>query len=489
MATTHNDAEGGFMASTSYPPAAPAAAAPRWRSSRKDHPTGIRTTITRRHLYIAIGVTLGVIVVIALAVGFTVGRRSSSSSSAPSVPVTILICLDGFKPSYLANAPSIKAFFDSAAQAARLQPLFPAQSFPNQYAMVTGLYPADNGIVGDYFHSTEPIENSAAVYSFGRNDTVTVNNASFWLGTPVWITAQAKGLEGATVNWPGSEASIQNTNPSLELPFTKTLNDSTRINTLLKWLASKDASGNLIPNPPSIMMTHLRAMDVAGVSQGGDVTNQYIAGNLTNLDNLFKNFMAGLNDLGVANSVNLIVLSDHGIATVDKTKTYYYEDLFADTNQAIIVQNRPMAYVYPKDGVTVDSLASKLKTSSNLPMTFFIDGDSNYPFPATFQRSSNPRRIPPIVILPNEGVTLAFRNTSIPTWPNTGGSAGYLNTLDSMAGIFAARGPGFKYPTVAKNLVVNPVDVYALICNLLSITPAAGTVGSLTPFRDAGILA
>jgi predicted AlkP superfamily pyrophosphatase or phosphodiesterase len=64
-----------------------------------------------------------------------------------------------------------------------LIPPFPAQSFPAQYSMITGWYPSEHGIVGDYFHDFGV--NAHLINSFGRNDTSTVANNAFWDGDPV----------------------------------------------------------------------------------------------------------------------------------------------------------------------------------------------------------------------------------------------------------------------------------------------------------------
>jgi arylsulfatase A-like enzyme len=67
------------------------------------------------------------------------------------------------------------------------------------------------------------------------------------------------------------------------------------------------------------------------------------------LDANVKILLDGIERLGLTDKMNIVMVSDHGIAAVDPLKVIYYEDLFDDVTQFLIVQNRPMGYIYPKD--------------------------------------------------------------------------------------------------------------------------------------------
>ena len=60
------------------------------------------------------------------------------------------------------------------------------------------------------------------------------------------------------------------------------------------------------------------------------------------------------------------------------------------------------------------------------------------------------------------------------------GDHGYNNSLASMHPIFVAHGPAFKKNYTAAPF--NTVDVYSLICHILSITPRPND-GSLTNIK------
>ena len=69
-------------------------------------------------------------------------------AAAAERPLTILISIDGFRADYLDRAvtPMISRLAKDGAQAA-MRPSFPSKTFPNHYALVTGLRPDRNGIV------------------------------------------------------------------------------------------------------------------------------------------------------------------------------------------------------------------------------------------------------------------------------------------------------------------------------------------------------
>ncbi|KAJ3328323.1 hypothetical protein HDU76_010168 [Blyttiomyces sp. JEL0837] len=443
----------------------------RTNGSNKEAATGIRTTLTRRHLYIAIGVTLAIVVAIALAVGLTVGKKNNTAAGSDiqnSFRPTLLICFDGVRPDYITKdtTPVIYDFMQNAKVTGKTVPVFPAQSFPNQYAMMTGLYPYKHGIVGDYFHAKDV--NADRPVSYGRNTTETVNTGGFYFGRPFWSVVKSKlgGISG-TVNWPGSEASVNNDPPTLEQNYNSTQADSFRISKVVEWL-SQNNSNVRIPKVPDFIATHLRLLDVTGVANG--TKDASITKALTTLDTNFKTLLDGLakNQLSVDNNYNIIVVSDHGMADVPRptdanNNLIHYEDILNDIDNTNIVQNRPMGYVYVKEGVDPSSVLKTIPADAKY--TLYVQGSDKYKFPDTYQPDKN-GRVPSILILPNEGYYLQFSSPGRLFAPNVLGAAGYDPTLPSMAGIFMAAGPAFK--KADSQVTVKSIDVYPLLVSVVN---------------------
>ncbi|KAJ3414416.1 hypothetical protein HDV05_006597 [Chytridiales sp. JEL 0842] len=462
--------------------------------TKRVEPNGIRTTITRRTLFISIAIVLSIVLIVSLSLGLTLGRNNNSRNSnvqsgkyaTIGYTSAMLLCLDGFRPDYLALGitPNIARFIGQGVRGRGLIPPFPAQSFPAQYSMITGLQPAYHGIVGDYFHDFEV--NQDMINSFGRNDTATVANNAFWYGDPLWVDLQKQGGIAATVNWPGSSASVNALPPRLQLPFNKTMTDAFRVRTIVSWLEGKTLDGDQLPIP-NVVVTHFRAMDVNGTLFGPDTNNPDLLRTLTTLDQNVKTLMDGIDRLGLADKMNIILVSDHGIAAVQPTNVIYYEDIFDDLSKYIIVQNRPMGYIYPANRTEdITKLPNKISTTPHLKA--FIQGDPFRTFPPNFSPDISPR-VPPILLLPDEGYYLAFRTPGRPTLAVQGGAAGYDPSLVSMLGLFAARGPAFNKGVEIPTLSIQAVDVYPLLGKLLEMESLAAGNGSLAEMEKAGIFA
>src|SRR5579864_1483455 len=121
----------------------------------------------------------------------------------------LLISLDGFRSDYLDkhDAPNLKIIAASGVRGS-LIPSFPSKTFPNHYAIVTGLYPEENGIIGNTIRDP----NIEGTFKLANRDQVA--DARWWFGEPIWVTAQKQGLRTAPMYWPGSEAPIEGVRPT-----------------------------------------------------------------------------------------------------------------------------------------------------------------------------------------------------------------------------------------------------------------------------------
>ncbi|KAH6821466.1 hypothetical protein C2S53_019720 [Perilla frutescens var. hirtella] len=73
-------------------------------------------------------------------------------------PVVLIISSDGFRfgYQYKTHLPNINRLINNGTEAQRgLIPVFPTLTFPNHYSIITGLHPAYNGIINNYF--TDPV--------------------------------------------------------------------------------------------------------------------------------------------------------------------------------------------------------------------------------------------------------------------------------------------------------------------------------------------
>ncbi|HKX35541.1 MAG TPA: ectonucleotide pyrophosphatase/phosphodiesterase, partial [Rhizorhapis sp.] len=170
-------------------------------------------------------------------------------------PVTILISIDGFRPDYLERGitPHLNAL---AAEGARgvLKPSFPTKTFPNHYAIVTGLRPDRNGIVGN---SMIDPERPGQMFSLG--DAQQSRDPFWWSqAEPIWVTAEKSGIRTATAFWPGSEVAIQNSRPHDWLRFDQAISNAQRVDTVIDWLRRPEAIR------PRLVTLYFDAVDTGG---------------------------------------------------------------------------------------------------------------------------------------------------------------------------------------------------------------------------------
>src|SRR5262245_59037970 len=85
-----------------------------------------------------------------LALLFLIGGPAVALAQTAAPPLTLLISIDAFRPDYLDRGvtPNLSALAAGGARAA-MRPSFPSKTFPNHYALVTGLRPDRNGIVAN----------------------------------------------------------------------------------------------------------------------------------------------------------------------------------------------------------------------------------------------------------------------------------------------------------------------------------------------------
>ena len=126
------------------------------------------------------------IVVITL-LGFT--DPSSVNQMGDEDPQTvILISIDGLRADYLTRGvtPNILKLSEEGVHAKYLEPIFPSKTFPNHYSIITGLYPANHGIVNNSMYDPE-------LGFFRLSDREVISKSSWWGGEPLWITVQKHG--------------------------------------------------------------------------------------------------------------------------------------------------------------------------------------------------------------------------------------------------------------------------------------------------------
>ncbi len=373
-------------------------------------------------------------------------------------PTVILVSLDGFRNDYLnlyrpANLNSLAA---GGVRARWMIPSFPSKTFPNHYTIATGLYPQDHGIVENNIY--DPLFNAV----FTLSDRREVENGRWWLGEPIWVTAEKHGQKAASIFYPGTEAEIAGTRPSFWKKYDKEVSNDARVDTILSWLdLPRDQR-------PTFLALYFSDPDDAGHEFGPIASETRKA--VLKVDQEIGRLIMGLKAREIFRQINLIIVSDHGMAPVRLSNAILLDKLF-DTNLASrIFWTREIVSIFPKAGKE-DEIYQSLKR--RLPAQGRVYRKAE--MPARFHYSQSPR-IAPLLVLPAEGWILTNRKAFAEMQAKgetkrLKGGHGYDNQLPSMRAIFIAHGEAFK-----KGKVVAPfenIQVYNIMAKILGLKPAA----------------
>ncbi|HEX7340607.1 MAG TPA: ectonucleotide pyrophosphatase/phosphodiesterase [Rhodanobacteraceae bacterium] len=360
----------------------------------------------------------------------------------------LLVSIDAFRADYINRgySPTLAKLAANGVHAKAMQPSFPSLTFPNHYTLVTGLYPNHHGIVNNTMYDPK-----LGKFSLGIRKAV--QNGAWWAeGEPIWVTADKAGLKTATMFWPGSGAKIHGYRPTYWRPFDDSINADERVDQVLAWLSLP------ADQRPTFLTLYFDAVDHAGHRYGPDTPQVDAA--ITHVDDAIARLVAGLKARHLFHHINLIIVSDHGMASSPKGQ-YVLMDKIIDLDHVRVVAMGELAGFDPKP-TWAKAVTAKL-LAPHPHMTCWRKAD----IPARFHYGSNPR-IPAIDCLANVGWQITSSNyLAHRKYPMSLGSHGYDNASPLMRATFIAHGPAFQ-----KGLTVPEfpnVDVYPLMTHLLGI--------------------
>jgi predicted AlkP superfamily pyrophosphatase or phosphodiesterase len=395
-------------------------------------------------------------------------------ASAPRTAVerdsVLLVSIDALRADYLdlGITPNLARLANEGVRADWMTPSYPSLTFPNHYTLVTGLRPDHHGII----HNTMWDD---AMGGFKLSDRAAVGDTRWWGGEPIWIGAQKAGLRTATLFWPGSEAPIHGLRPTRWEAFDEHWTLDSRVDEVVGWLGEPSTTR------PALATLYFEKVDKASHEFGPDSPQALVA--LRDADAAIGRLLQGLAARGRLDRINLIVVSDHGMATVAPGHAIAVEDMVTP-EEAIVVSIGQSIGVAPRAGHAL-AVEGKLLGAHE-----HFDCWRKHALPARWHYGQH-SRVPPIVCqmheswdaLPRE--TLDKRAAVLRQTHGVGararGSHGYDPALPSMRAIFLARGPAFRRG--ARLPPFENVDVYPLLARLLGIPPAAndGDAATLLP--------
>jgi predicted AlkP superfamily pyrophosphatase or phosphodiesterase len=367
----------------------------------------------------------------------------------PSAPTVIVLSLDGWRWDYHTKAalPAVKRLIAGGVRAERLVPGFPSKTFPNHYSIVTGLYPGHHGVIGNTM--TDP----AIPGRFSLSNREQVGNAAWWGGEPLWATVIRHGRPAAALFWPGSEAAIGGVRPSEWAPYDATMPNDARVDRLLEWLDRPAAQR------PALLLSYFSDVDDAGHRFGPDSAELIAA--LLRVDRAIGRLLNGLDARGLAGQVNVVLVSDHGMAAASRDRLIVLSD-YVDVDAIDVVDVNPNLAIVP-GAMSEDEVYRRL-VRAHPHLRVYRKAES----PPHWRFREQPR-VPPIVGVADDG-WIVTRRPFAPDARFPGGQHGYDPQVAAMHGLFVANGPAFR-----RGAVVPPianVDVYDVLAKVLGVPPA-----------------
>ncbi|KRD59723.1 phosphodiesterase [Flavobacterium sp. Root935] len=352
----------------------------------------------------------------------------------------VLVSMDGFRWDYgkQFNLPNLKQISKEGVHAKSMKPSYPTKTFPNHYTIVTGLYPDHHGIINNVFYDAS-LNESFSLSSNAKNDS------RFYGGNPIWNLAEQQGVKTASFFWPGSD--IDNRNPSYFKNYNGKIPYEARIDTVMKWLQLPEKQR------PHLVTLYFDEPDHSGHNFGPNSPETKKA--VIKMDSIMGELSRKLDQLPIGKQINLIIVSDHGMANISNDKKVAVLDYLKPEWLGYKDVINPIMSLQAKAGFQ-DSIYNALK---KVPHIKFWKSTE---VPKRLHYGTN-ARVHDFVIEAEKGYSLVSKEST----HIKGGTHGYDNNEKDMHAIFYAKGPAFKIDKTVKTFP--NVSVYPLIAHILGL--------------------
>ncbi|KAL1302457.1 hypothetical protein AAFC00_002849 [Neodothiora populina] len=414
--------------------------------------------------------------------------QTLSNGTSMFAPTTIYISLDGFRADFLQRniTPSLNKFIQDGVSPKYMLPSFPSVTFPNHFTLVTGLYPEAHGVVGNTFW--DPTLQAEFYYT----DPARSMQPKWWQGEPLWVTAEHQGVRSAIHMWPGSEAHIGNIEPAYVDNYNgKELlsNKVDRILGLLDLPGSGEVGATADSPRPQLIAAYVPNVDQHGHLYGPNSTE--IRADIKSVDTMLGDLFEGLAKRNLTDIVNIVVVSDHGMASTDTTRLIQLDDII-DMDLIEHTDGWPLYGLRPKNETDLVPLYYHLKAEAGLSDNFEVylrDHD----MPERYHFSKN-ERIAPLWMIPKTGWAITTKQEfDVEEGLKSGrvyhprGLHGYDHEHPLMRAIFIARGPAFPHTPGSELDVFQNIEVYNIVCDSLGIDPKPNNGTLRLPLKPVGL--
>ncbi|MCK7459764.1 alkaline phosphatase family protein [Idiomarina aminovorans] len=386
---------------------------------------------------------------------FTFGKSNEQT--------VVLISIDGFRHDYIEkhDAKNIAKLAEQGVRSEGLIPVYPSKTFPNHLSIITGRYPTNHGLVDNNFYDTERQQK----YSMGDG----LEDSSWITALPLWNLAEFQGVKAATFFWPESDARINGRTPSYFYHYSTPVPNRQRVDQIIEWLQLPEQAR------PRLVTGYFSVVDSMGHRFGPD--SKQVKGAVKHVDELIGELWQRL-QTEVDPSVNLVLVSDHGMAPILADKMMEVDELSIDDNLFTVINAQTRLLIYANQGTSeqqVKSLRTRLTEMTN--MAFHVESEKQL---AKRHFTDGPR-VPAIVLGTKAPDTFATRPAE---QRSDGGTHGYYGTRE-MDGFFVATGPALDNNKKIERF--ENIHIYPMLAGLLGLellTEIDGRADVLQPILE-----
>jgi predicted AlkP superfamily pyrophosphatase or phosphodiesterase len=371
-----------------------------------------------------------------------------------------------------------------------MNPSFPSLTFPNHFTLVTGLHPESHGIVANEFWDPNSQK------SFYYTDPSRSMQEEWWNAEPLWEVAELQGVRSAIHMWPGSEAPIGEIQPTYVDKFNGKEILGRKVDRILGLLdipGPNDQNASKEAPRPQLIAAYVPNVDSDGHRYGPNST--YIRSTIAEVDGMVQRLLDGIEARNLTNVVNIVIVSDHGMATTSNKRMVQLEDL-VDRSLIEYTDGWPLFGLRPfntsEDHLheLYQRILAKSKLSQYQDAFDVYLRDDNMPDKYHYAQND---RIAPLWVVPRAGWAVVSKdefNIEVASANNQiympRGLHGYDNEHPLMRAIFIARGPAF--PNMSGNLVepFQNTEVYGIVCDSLGLEPRPNNGTIRLPLKIIG---
>ncbi|RYU91228.1 alkaline phosphatase family protein [Mucilaginibacter terrigena] len=363
-------------------------------------------------------------------------------------PYVVLISADGFRYDFARryHAENLIRLGGKGVSAASMIPSYPSVTFPNHYAIVSGLYPSHSGLVNNTFYDRARNDR----YAMGNKEKVA--DGTWYGGAPLWVLAEQQKMLSASFYWVASEAEIQGIKPTYYYVYNEKIDINNRIATVVNWLKLPPAER------PHLITFYLPQVDHAAHLYGPE--SPETEHEVHFVDSAVNELQKAVKTTGL--DVNFIFVSDHGMAKVDNQNPIGIPAAI-DTSKFVISGDGILVELYAKNKQDIQGTYNALKTEAD---GYDVYLKTNVPAHLHYGTTDDwHNRIGDILLVPR--FPQIFKLWSNGKKINPGWHGYDPSVVKEMQASFYAWGPAFK-----KRLIVpafKNVSVFNLISEILGI--------------------